>query len=60
MLYAYGPSGLLPWAGPPTILLIALGLLQVLPGDVISFFTAWLLVALPTGVVIGHCALSED
>jgi hypothetical protein len=44
------------------ILLVAVGacLLQSLPDGVLEFLTAWTLVSVPVGVVIGHCALSED
>lgn len=44
------------------MLLVAAGasLLQSLPESVLEFLTAWVLVSVPVGVVIGHCALSED
>jgi hypothetical protein len=44
------------------ILLVAAGvcLLQSLPEGVLEFLTAWTMVSVPAGIVIGHCALSED
>ena len=44
------------------ILLVAVGtcLLQSLPESVLEYLIAWTLISVPTGVVIGHCLLTED
>ncbi|MBS0640290.1 MAG: hypothetical protein U1E70_01255 [Acetobacteraceae bacterium] len=46
--------------GPPLVAMGAACLLQSLPQGVLDFLTAWMLVSLPVGIVVGHCALSED
>ncbi len=34
--------------------------LQVLPPEVSLALSAWILASLPIGILVGHCALSED
>ena len=50
----------LEMGGPPLIGIATACLLHSLPEGMVDFLTAWTLVSLPIGMVIGHCALSED
>jgi hypothetical protein len=51
---------ILEMSGPVVLVAAGACLLQSLPESVLEFLTAWTLVSVPVGVVIGHCALSED
>ncbi len=55
-----GPAGRLALVGSPAVIVLSACLLTVLPSDVIYVLAAWLLASFPIGVLIGHCALSED
>jgi len=55
-----GTPELLSLLGPPTIVIILGWLLLLLPGQVITFFSAWLFASFPIGVLIGHCVVNED
>lgn len=46
--------------GPPLVAIAAACLLRSLPEGVLDFLTAWTLISVPLGIVVGHCALSED
>ena len=46
--------------GPPAAIVAAALVLHLLPREVLAFLTAWILISLPVGVLIGHCVLSED
>jgi hypothetical protein len=46
--------------GPILVVAVGTCLFQTLPESVLEFLTVWTLVSVPAGVVIGHCALSED
>ncbi len=46
--------------GPLILVAISALLLRLLPGEVMVFLSAWILVSFPVGVLIGHCVLNED
>ena len=46
--------------GPPLIAAVGIFLLPLLPLGVLEVLTAWTLLSVPVGIVLGHCALSED
>jgi len=52
--------GLALMATPPIMLAASAALLHFLPGDVVTGLVAWVLASFPIGVLIGHCALSEQ
>jgi hypothetical protein len=52
--------GLLAILGPTVLVAACVWLLHMLPGEVLTFLTAWTLASFPIGVLIGHCALSEE
>jgi hypothetical protein len=35
-------------------------IMQMLPADMSTALTAWMLTSIPISIVIGHCALGED
>lgn len=43
----------------PALTAVSVLLLHVLPNEVLTFLTVWILASLPIGVLIGHCVLSE-
>ena len=47
-------------AAPPGLVVGSLAVLYFLPPVVLDFLTAWTLLSLPLGVIIGHCALGDD
>jgi uncharacterized iron-regulated membrane protein len=47
-------------AAPASLVGLVAGIVFVLPRDVLDLLTAWTLLSLPIGIVIGHFALSED
>lgn len=53
-----------PWVisvvGPPAIAAALIFLLCMLPNEVITLLTAWVLGSFPIGVLMGHCVLSEE
>ena len=51
---------ILELTGPPLIAIASAYLLRLLPNGILDFLTVWVLVSLPLGLMIGHCALSED
>ncbi len=54
-------NGSWPWSflAPPLLVGLTLGFITIVPIEVIGGLLAWLLVSLPIGVLIGHCALSD-
>jgi hypothetical protein len=54
------PPGLTAILVPPALVAVSAFLMHYLPSDVLMFLTAWTLASFPIGVLIGHCALSED
>jgi hypothetical protein len=55
-----GKSGLAAAAGFLGFLVTAVYTAQILPGEVANFLMAWIMSSFPIGILIGHCALSED
>jgi hypothetical protein len=55
-----GPLVVLSRFGVPIFAMAMMWLLLRLPGNFINFFTVWLLVSFPIGVLIGHGVLNED
>lgn len=55
-----GPLGLITILGTPVLIGAAIFLLHLLPSEVLTILTAWILASFPIGVLIGHCVLSED
>jgi hypothetical protein len=53
-------KGAISIIGPPLMAAVCAYLLHLLPSSVLIFLTAWTLVSFPIGVLIGHCALSEE
>lgn len=54
------PPGSVSLIGPPVIVAACVFLLHFLPNEVLVLLTAWILISFPIGVLIGHCALSEE
>lgn len=50
-------SGIL---GPPVLVGISALLTHFLPGEVLTFIAVWIAASFPIGMLIGHCALSEE
>ncbi len=55
-----GPLGLIAIVGTPAVLAVSIVLLHLLPSEVLTILTAWILASFPIGVLIGHCVLSEE
>jgi hypothetical protein len=55
-----GPSGPMAMLGTLALVVISILLLRVLPSQLLSFLTAWILASFPIGVLLGHCVLSEE
>ena len=53
-------SGLAAAAVVLGVLVAAIWTMQLLPCEVSGFLMAWILSSFPVGILIGHCALSED
>lgn len=45
---------------PPLVAFASVVLTQTLPEPVLMFFSAWLLLSVPVGILIGHCILNGD
>jgi len=54
------PTNLTAICGPPAVVVLTAVVLHLLPHAVLNILTAWILVSFPIGVLIGHCALSEE
>jgi hypothetical protein len=54
-----GPPGLTAILGTPALVAASIFVLHLLPGEVLTILTAWILASFPIGVLIGHCVLSE-
>ncbi len=54
------PLGPMAILGPPALIVATICLLYFLPGEVLTFLTAWTLASFPIGILIGHCVLSEE
>jgi hypothetical protein len=54
------PLGLTTILGPAALVAIGVFVLHLLPAQILNVLTAWTLVSFPIGVLIGHCALSEE
>jgi hypothetical protein len=46
------------WLGGP-LLAMLMGDLLLLPSDYAIFASLWVILSLPLGIAVGHCALSE-
>jgi hypothetical protein len=55
-----GPLGPIEILGTLALLAASIFLLHLLPTQVLTILTAWILASFPIGVLIGHCVLSED
>jgi hypothetical protein len=44
----------------PALMAASVFVLRLLPCDVWTFLTVWILASLPIGVLLGHCMLSEE
>lgn len=53
-------SGLAAAAGFLGFIVTAVYTVQILPGEVANFLTAWIMTSFPVGILVGHCALSGD
>lgn len=49
----------LVWLGVPLIIMLV-GDLMILPPGLAVFCGLWIILSLPLGIAVGHCALSED
>ncbi|HEY0184330.1 MAG TPA: hypothetical protein VGC09_16080 [Rhodopila sp.] len=45
--------------GPPLLVAASVFLLNLLPGGLLAFLTAWVVLSVPVGLLVGHCILSE-
>jgi hypothetical protein len=48
------------FVGPPVAAVLIVFFIYVLPREVVTVLVAWTLGSFPIGVLIGHCALSEQ
>lgn len=55
-----GARGAASFVGPPVAAVLIVFFIYVLPREVVTVLIAWTLVSFPIGVLIGHCALSEQ
>jgi hypothetical protein len=55
-----GPLGPMAVLGTVALVAISILLLSVLPSQLLTLLTAWILVSFPIGVLLGHCVLSEE
>jgi len=55
-----GPLGAIAMLGTLALVVISIFLLRVLPCPLLTILTAWILVSIPIGVLLGHCVLSEE
>jgi len=55
-----GSTTLLARTSPPIIAAAMMWVLLQLPGELIEFFTVWLLASFPIGILIGHGVLNGD
>lgn len=55
-----GSLRLIAMIGMPVLLLASIVVLRLLPNEVLTVLTAWILASFPIGVLIGHCVLSEE
>jgi hypothetical protein len=46
--------------GTPALVAASIFALHLLPSEVLPFLIVWILASFPIGVLIGHCALSEE
>ncbi len=53
-------SGLVAAAGFLGFIVAAVYAVRILPREVSNFLMAWIMSSFPIGILIGHCALSED
>jgi hypothetical protein len=53
-------SRLLATAGCLGLMVTVTWAIRALPPEVSAAFCTWVLASLPIGILIGHCALSED
>ena len=44
----------------PALVAVTVVLLYFMLSEVLTFLTAWILASFPIGVLVGHCALSEE
>jgi hypothetical protein len=44
----------------PALVAASVFVLHLLPSEVLTFLTAWILASFPLGILIGHCVLSEE
>ena len=47
-------------AGPPLLIGLAMSLVYAMPTETLAFLVAWVLLSVPLGMLLGHCALGED
>lgn len=55
-----GSPGVVSLIGPPIGVMACVFILFMLPSAVLTVLAAWTLGSIPVGVLIGHCALSEE
>lgn len=48
------------WIGAFCVIAISAGILFLIPTVVGAVLALWLLVSIPVGVAVGHCALNRD
>jgi hypothetical protein len=56
----YESPGLTAVIVPPAIVAASVFVLHFLPNEVLAILTVWTLASFPIGVLVGHCALSEE
>lgn len=52
--------GVMSILGPTALLTGGLFLLHMLPSELLTLLTVWVVGSFPIGVLIGHCALGEQ
>jgi hypothetical protein len=54
------PLGLTAMLVTPALVAASIFVLHLLPSEVWTFLTVWILASFPIGVLVGHCALGEE
>lgn len=55
-----GPLWVTAILGTPALVAAGIFVLHMLAREVLTFLMVWILASFPIGVLVGHCALSEE
>lgn len=54
------PPSVISIVGPPLAAVGGAFCLYLLSAEALEFLTAWIVLSFPVGMLVGHCALSEN